>query len=142
MKVVFVCTGNTCRSAMAEVIFRDLAGDVEVVSAGTHAVSGLNAEPNAVEVCRRHGLDLTGHLSKNIADLKIEDDDLILTATALQIEFLLKAYPGLEICTIREYAGCESPDIEDPIGGDVEVYENCFCQIRNALEKIVEMDGF
>jgi protein-tyrosine phosphatase len=142
MKVIFVCTGNTCRSPMAEAIFKDIVKDVEVVSAGTYASQGQKASPNAVKACEMHGLDLKKHSSRNINSLKIEYGDLILTASTSHKNDLLKIYPGLEVHTIKEYAGCTSPDIADPIGGDFDRYEKCFCEIRLALDKIVEIHDF
>lgn len=142
MKVVFVCTGNTCRSPMAEAIFKDLVRDVEVVSAGIYASYGQMATPNAIKVCEKYGLDLKNHFSQNIGRVNLAYDDLILTATDLHKNELLNAYPNLEIHTIRGYAGCEPEDIADPIGGDLDDYEKCFLDIREALEKIVEIHDF
>ena len=142
MKVIFVCTGNACRSPMAEAIFKDLAKNVEVASAGTYASSNQKASPYAVKVCEKYGLDLTKHSSRNINTLKIDYDDLILTASSSHKDDLMKIYPNLEIYTIKEYAGCESVDIADPIGGDFNRYETCFFEIKKSLEKIVKTHDF
>ena len=125
MKVMFVCTGNICRSPMAEAIFRDLAGDVEVSSAGTFALDGEMASFNAIETCKNHGLDLSGHRSTPVEGSDIGD-------------YLKRSYPHLKIHTIREYAGYDDLDIADPYGYNLNVYENCFLEIKEALEKICE----
>ena len=138
MKVMFVCTGNICRSPMAEAIFKDIAGNVEVSSAGTFALDGEMASYNAIEVCKSHGLDLSGHRSPPIEDSDIEEMDLVLTATVRHRDYLKEEYPNLKICTIKECAGYENLDIADPYGYNLNVYENCFLEIKEALEKICE----
>ncbi len=138
MKVMFVCTGNICRSPMAEAIFRDLAGDVEVSSAGTFALDGEMASFNAIETCKNHGLDLSGHRSTPVEGSDIGEMDLVLTATADHRDYLRRSYPNLKIHTIREYAGYDDLDIADPYGYNLNVYENCFLEIKEALEKICE----
>ena len=142
MKIVFVCYGNTCRSPMAEAIFKSLVSDIEVLSAGIGALEGDKAADNAIEICRLNNLDLSGHKAKNFRNLKIESDDLILTLTEGIRDTLKDSYPHLEIYTIKEYAGeKEYLDIKDPIGGDLEIYEMCFNEIKEYLEKIVETHG-
>ena len=137
MKIMFVCTGNTCRSPMAEVIFRDIAPDDEVCSAGISAISGQKASKEAVEVCSDNGLDLSGHVSTNITNSKIRHMDLVLTATVYHKDYLLGKYPNLKIKTIKECAeGYDDLNIADPIGGSKEMYEDCFFEMKEALEKI------
>ena len=140
MKVVFVCHGNTCRSPMAEVIFKSLTKNIEVLSAGISAHGGERAAENAIKICEFNGLDLNNHKSRNFRDLKIEDDDLILALTCDIRNTLKRQYPNLEIRTIKEYAGEKNYlDINDPIGGDLMIYDMCFQEIKESLEKIVEI---
>lgn len=139
MKVMFVCSGNTCRSPMAEVIFRDMVSDVEVCSAGISAVSGQRASDEAIEVCADHGLDLSKHFSSRISKSKISKMDWVFTATLQHKKDLKGLYPDLKIKTIKECAGgYDDVDISDPIGGTKERYEACFLEIKEALEKIAE----
>ena len=143
MKVIFVCSGNTCRSPMAEAIFKSLVNDVEVVSAGMSADNGQKAAENAIKVCEFNNLDLNNHKAQNIHDLKIEDDDLILTLTCDIRDSLRKEYPNIEIYTIKEYAGeKEYLDIKDPFGGDLLIYDMCFGEIKQYLEIIANKYDF
>lgn len=140
VKVVFVCHGNTCRSPMAEAIFKSLVKDVDVSSAGMSVLKGQKAADNAVKICEFNNIDLKNHRAKNFTQLKIENDDLILTLTCDIRDELKKSYPDLKIYTIKEYAGEDDYlDINDPFGGDLLIYEMCFCEIRQYLEKIIEI---
>ena len=143
MKVVFVCHGNTCRSPMAEAIFKSLTGDVKTVSAGLYACDGEAASPNAVKVCKYNHLDITGHRAKSFENVEVNKDDLVLTLTCDIRDNLRKQYPNLNIHTIKEYAGEKGYlDINDPIGGDILVYEDCFYEIKECIEKIIENHKF
>lgn len=139
MKILFVCTGNTCRSAMAEAIFRDLADlkKFEISSAGLSTFSGDTANEKAEIVCDRHGIDLTRHRTTGVGDAKVNEMDLVLTATADHREKIKGLYPDVDVYTIKEYAGgYDDLDIADPINGDLQTYEECFLEIRDALEKV------
>ncbi len=135
---MFVCTGNICRSPMAEAIFKDLVKDAEVSSSGISALTGERASFNAIAVCKENGLELSDHRSTHIFDSDIEKMDLILTATDNHSYVLKKQYPQLNIYTIKEYAGDKNLNIADPYGGSLHDYEVCFSEIKEALEKICE----
>jgi protein-tyrosine-phosphatase len=138
MKVMFVCTANTCRSAMAEAIFKQMVGDkVDVYSSGIFAETGRSASKNSQEACKSHGIDLSNHTATNFRDSDIARMDLVLTATEYHKIKLRIYYPNLEIYTIREYAGEYPYDIDDPVGGTLEGYNACFEEIYKTLEKVV-----
>lgn len=139
MKVMFVCAGNTCRSPMAEAIFRNMVDDVEVCSAGINASDGEPASYLAVEVCSNHDLDLSKHESCSISNSGIREMDLILTAEVSHRDILRNSYPELKICTVKQYGeGYDDLDIADPYGISKIRYENCFSEIEEALKKVAD----
>lgn len=138
--IAIVCTGNTCRSPMAETLLRDLlhkrfgSEDVaRVISAGVAAGRGSGASPQSVEVMGRLGLDLTGHSSQPLDDPLMSMADLVLTMTRRHRDAILAAWPDRKdrVFTLRRDGG----DISDPVGMPVDVYEQCADQIREELEK-------
>lgn len=145
--IVIVCTGNTCRSPMAEALLRDILDrrfgreDVaRVLSAGVAAQRGHGASPQSVEVMGRRGLDLTGHASQPLDDPLMSMADLVLTLTRHHRDSILAEWPDRKerIFTLRRDGG----DVSDPVGLHVDVYEQCADQIRDELEKWVDaLDG-
>ena len=134
---MFVCYANTSRSAMAEAIFKRMAGDdIEVYSSGIMAVEGKKSSPVAVEVCRAHGIDITSHTATNFRNSNIEDMDLVLTLEDFYTQRVKDYYPDLKICTIKQFVDEYPPDINDPAGGDYKVYDACFCEIERVLKKV------
>ena len=138
--IAIVCTGNTCRSPMAETLLRDLlhkrfgSEDVaRVISAGVAAGRGSGASPQSVEVMGRLGLDLTGHSSQPLDDPLMSMADLVLTMTRRHRDAILAAWPDRKdrVFTLRRDGG----DVSDPVGMPVDVYEQCADQIREELEK-------
>lgn len=139
MKIIFVCSGNTSRSPMAEGIFRKMVSGAEISSAGFSTLSGEMASPNAIIVCRKHGIDLSGFRTTNISDVDLSQFDLVLTATASARDKIMRLYPDVEAYTIRQYAGgYDDADIKDPSEDSLGDHVVCFFEIREALERIVE----
>lgn len=140
--IAVVCTGNTCRSPMAETLLRDILQTqfgrediARVVSAGVAAGRGGGASPQAVEVMGQMGLDLTGHSSQPLDEELVSMSDLILTMTRRHRDAILAAYPDRadRVFTVRRDGG----DITDPVGLPVEVYRQCADQLRTELSKWV-----
>ena len=143
MNILFVCTGNTCRSAMAAALFNKIAVeknlDVRIESAGLFAIDGEPASNEAIIVMKKYGIDLLGHHAQTINTELIEKSDLILTMTAAHKAVLAPAAED-KVFTVCEYAGLDG-DIKDPYGGDVEEYEECAEMLYNALLKVAERIG-
>lgn len=148
-KIMFICTGNTCRSAMAEGLFKKLMLDqgrldIEVYSAGLHASTGEYSTDEAVRVMQeQYDVNILQHQSVNVKDTNIADMDLILCATHAQLTTLEYRYPELDhkIFTIKQYAygpDVDDKDIDDPWGYPLQVYEKCANEIYEALVKIAE----
>ncbi|MFG0263077.1 MAG: Sua5/YciO/YrdC/YwlC family protein [Novipirellula sp. JB048] len=138
--IALVCTGNTCRSPMAETLLREQLSKrtgcenaVRVISAGVAAAPGAGAAPQAIAVMGSRGLDLTGHSSRPLDESVINVADLILTMTRGHRAAILAAWPDMHerVFTLRRDGG----DISDPVGLAVEVYEACADQINEELEK-------
>ena len=139
MRILFICSGNTSRSPMAEGIFRQMVSDVEISSAGFSTFSGERASRYAILACKKHGIDLSGFRTTNISDVDFNEIDLALTATESARDKIMRLYPNVEAYTIREYSGeYEDLDIKDPSEDSLGDHVVCFFEIKEALEKILE----
>ncbi len=148
-KVLFVCTGNTCRSPMAEVIFNRMAADrglgkeFAAVSAGIYPVPGDPATAGAVHAVEEmFGLDLKGHAARLLEAEHLEEAWVVLVMTGRHLQGIQEAFPDLskQVHLLKEFAGqMEGPmDIADPYGLSDEAYEACAQEIFEALEEASE----
>ncbi len=140
MNVLFVCTGNTCRSPMAAALFNKIATekdlDVRIESAGIFAEEGAPASTEAIVVMKEYDIDLLGHHAQPINTELLEKSDVILTMTAAH-KMLLEQYAEGKVFTLSEYADLDD-DIDDPYGGDVEEYKECADELYNTLLLVAE----
>jgi len=142
-KILFVCTGNTCRSPMAEAIFQYRSGDNFdwiADSAGTFASSGEPASPYAIQAMAEWGVDLSGHRSKPISASLVDSAQLIVTMSSSHAEALLAQFPHLagRVFLLNAFRTSKMPSgISDPFGAPLEVYQKTRDEIDQAMSDLL-----
>jgi tRNA threonylcarbamoyl adenosine modification protein (Sua5/YciO/YrdC/YwlC family) len=144
--IALVCTGNTCRSPMAEALLKKHVADrlgckiadldergIVIMSAGISAPPGGRAAAEAIHTMRDRGLDLTQHESQPLSERIVRFADLVLTMTRGHRDAILQAWPEAEarVHVISRGAG----DVADPIGGPLELYRRCGEQLDSYLKQ-------
>lgn len=147
-KILFVCTGNTCRSPMAKAILskklteHELNTKIKVDSAGLYAVDGMSAAREAVETVSDYGGDLSDHHAKMFNEAMLDEFDLILTMTESHKKQIIDRYPPEKtgnLYTLSEYVDCSADrqDIRDPLGGDIRVYKDTYEQLEELISRLI-----
>lgn len=147
--ILFVCTGNTCRSPLAEGMFRKLLADrlgcapdelpergYTILSAGLAAAVGAPAALESIEVARKYGANLESHCSQPLSDELLARADRVYTMTQSHRDSILFARP--DAAERIHLLSPEETDICDPIGGGPSEYESCGQEIARHLEKILD----
>lgn len=144
MNILFVCTGNTCRSPMAQAILEKKAKenglDIVVKSAGIYALDGQNASKNAIKSLALDGIDISKHRANIIHRDLLEEADLILTMGNSHKEILISKYDFIKnkTYTLKEFAYGIDEDVIDPFGGDINVYNDTKKELNKALDEVVK----
>lgn len=152
MNILLVCTGNTCRSSMAEGLFKYILEenhkkDINISSAGIYAVEKSRANDKAIEVLKNQNIDISKHSARILSKELVENSDLILAMTILHKELIINFFPGNEekIYTLKEFSALMNEeenetnfDINDPYGMNYDVYEQTMIEIKDSINKIVK----
>jgi protein-tyrosine-phosphatase len=131
--ILFVCTGNICRSPMAEAIARArVDAAMSFGSAGLHALDGAPATGHAVRAAAEMGADASGHRARPLTRRLIDDADEIYVMTAAQRRAVLRLSPGT--ADRVHLLDPQGRDVEDPFGGPYSAYRTACAQITAAIE--------
>jgi protein-tyrosine-phosphatase len=148
MQLLFICTGNICRSPFAEVLARKVAGELgmtglEVISAGTHAMVGYGCPEDAVTVGRTFGVELSTHRPTQVTPELIRASDLVLVmepAHAAYIRSLSPDYPANRVRELVRYTqGSQRPSfVPDPFGGQEWAYRASYRFIETLVRALLD----
>ncbi len=145
--ITVVCTGNVCRSPMAERLLRhalqaepDPLRSIQVRSAGVAAFPGDPASPNAIAALRKVGLDLSDHRSSPLTDQLVRVSDLILVMTGAHLDAIRRQWPDLAIPVhhFREWVPSGPREVPDPFGGSLDAYLDTRDSLAEAIPSILE----
>ena len=143
MLIIFVCTGNTCRSPMCDGYFKKLCAeagrdDIKVESAGTAAWDGGGVSRNSMAVMTEYGVDMSDFTSSRLTPERIADADLLICMTNSHRAYIGQIDPAAlkKTYLLLDFDTTAGEDITDPFGGSHELYSLCFSDMKHALESL------
>lgn len=144
MKVLFVCTGNTCRSAMCEAYFNSLSrkngtdGRIVAQSAGTDAWEGEESSPFTRTALAPYHTDIADHSARRLTREMLEEADLIVPMTASHQARILRMLPEAanRVRLLGSFREGPAHDVSDPYGGTEEIYSMCFADMKGPLDNM------
>ncbi len=144
--VLFICTGNTCRSPMAEAIFnkicRDRNLDFHAASAGVATVDGLSAAKNAIDTMASLGIDLSSHKARFLPNVKLSNYDLFVTMNYDQATLVESLGVPHDLIRVLQKSPTDKYDIEvgiaDPFGGDMLAYKKCAQDLTETINELID----
>ena len=152
-RILFVCTGNSCRSVMAQGLMQralQQAGieSIHVESAGVFAIDGMSPTRETQRVLQEIGIDCTDHRARTLTPEIAHAADLIFVMEQFQADETMRRAPSVKekVHLLKPYGlprgeTVNNPNIPDPIGKPLEVYEVCFADIREAVERVAKSLG-
>ena len=145
MRILFVCTGNTCRSALAEALARRVIveralSDVDVQSAGTSAWDGAPASDGALLVGMERSLDLSQHRAQMLSREIVRDADLVLAMGPHHLERIEALGGAGRAWLLTDYAsrGASTRPVNDPIGGELELYRTTADELEQEIRRVFD----
>lgn len=152
-RILFVCTGNSCRSVIAEFLLKKMIKEsgalnpeeYKIYSAGINPMEGMTPPKNTVKVLMNEGINISGYRARRVTPNMIDKADVVLVMQDYHKESVNsmtedknKVYLLKEYCNINEKKNENDLNIPDPIGKPLETYEICLMTIRNCLENLIQ----